>query len=55
MVTAKYDDYGNKIINEAGSVTFKCPKCSETDISRSKKARELAKEYKCPKCGFVGP
>ena len=55
MVEEKFDEYGNKIINETGSVTFKCPKCSKVEISRSRKARELSKEYVCPRCGFVGP
>ena len=55
MVEAKFDEYGNKIINEAGSVTFNCPKCNDVEISRSRKARELSKEYVCPRCGFVGP
>lgn len=55
MVEVKYDQYGNKIINEAGNVIFKCPNCADADIARSRKARELAKEYSCPKCGFVGP
>lgn len=55
MTQAKFDEYGSKLVNEAGSVTFKCPKCNGTEISRSKKARELVKEYTCTKCGFIGP
>lgn len=55
MADVKYDEYGNKIVNESGSVTFKCPNCGEAEISRSKQARSLGKEYVCPKCGFVGP
>lgn len=55
MTEAKYDEYGSKLVNESGSATFKCPACSGTEISRSKKARELVKEYTCPKCGFIGP
>ena len=55
MAETKYDEYGNKIVNEPASITFKCPKCGESEISRSKNARELSKEYTCPKCGFVGP
>ena len=55
MANAKFDEYGNKIINEAGSTSFNCPACSDTEISRSRRARELSKEYVCPKCGFVGP
>ncbi len=55
MTEAKYDDYGTKLVNEPANITFKCPSCLEVEISRSRKARELSKEYKCPKCGFVGP
>ncbi len=55
MADAKFDEYGTKIINQAGGITFKCPACSDSEISRSRKARELAKEYTCPKCGFIGP
>lgn len=55
MVTVKFDEFGNKMVNEAGNITFKCPNCGEVEISRSRKARELSKEYTCPKCEFVGP
>jgi predicted RNA-binding Zn-ribbon protein involved in translation (DUF1610 family) len=54
-MTNKYDEYGNKLVNDSADISFKCPKCSESIISRTKKARTLAKEYNCPKCGFVGP
>jgi len=52
---AKFDEFGNKLVNEAGDITFKCPSCGAVDISRTRKARMLSKEYKCPKCNFVGP
>lgn len=55
MVEAKFDEFGNKLVNEPADITFKCPACGEVEISRSRKARELSKEYICPKCGFVGP
>jgi len=55
MVDVKYDEYGNKVINEVGSTTFKCPSCGKSEISRTRKARELSKEYTCDKCGFIGP
>ena len=55
MTEAKFDDFGVKLVNESADITFKCPACSDADISRSRKARELSKEYTCPKCGFVGP
>ncbi len=50
-----YDEYGDKLVNDSANIKFKCPNCGESEISRSRKARSLAKEYKCPKCGFVGP
>ncbi len=55
MVNVNYDEYGNKIVNEVGSITFDCPSCGEVKISRTKRARSVSKEYICPKCGFVGP
>lgn len=55
MVEAKFDEYGNKIVNEAGSVTLPCPGCGKVEISRSRQARAQSKEYTCPECGFVGP
>ena len=55
MVDVKYDEHGNKIVNEVGSITFKCPACGDAEISRTKRARSVSKEYNCPKCGFVGP
>ena len=55
MVEAKYDELGNKLVNEAGGITFKCPNCGSVEISRTRKARLLSKEYVCPKCGFIGP
>ena len=55
MAEAKFDEFGNKMVNEPGNITFKCPACGQVEISRSRKARELSKEYVCPKCGFVGP
>ena len=55
MNQTNYDEYGNKLVNEPGDVTFKCPNCGKAHISRSKKARQLARSYTCPSCGFVGP
>ncbi len=45
----------NKEINEAGSVNFKCPSCSEFHIVRCRHCREIAAKYVCQKCGFNGP
>ena len=44
-----------KITNDRGSVNFKCPNCGEFEIVRTKNERQIAKKYKCPKCGFEGP
>ena len=43
------------ITNMGGTARFMCPKCGEHEIVRSKRARELAMKYNCPKCGFEGP
>jgi len=55
MNETKFDEYGNKLVNEPGNITFKCPSCFGVEISRTKRARAMGKEYTCPKCGFVGP
>jgi len=39
----------------AGSVSFPCPNCGKSVISRTFNERRLATPYKCQKCGFVGP
>jgi len=46
---------GNNTANTAGSVTFKCPKCQETAIVRTRNERETAAKYTCKQCGFIGP
>ena len=43
------------VANNNGTVIFKCPACKESDIVRSKNAREIVVKYKCPSCGFEGP
>lgn len=56
MVDAKFDEHGNKLVNEAGDlVGAKCPSCGEGIINRSRQSRSQSKEYVCDKCGFVGP
>lgn len=50
----KYDN-NEKLVNDSADITFSCPNCGENEISRSRKARVLAKKYTCQKCGFVGP
>jgi len=37
------------------SVSFPCPNCGDVIIRRCERCREFAKEYKCHKCGFIGP
>jgi predicted RNA-binding Zn-ribbon protein involved in translation (DUF1610 family) len=51
----RYDQFGTKLVNDSANIVFDCPKCGKSKIARSRKARELAKEYTCPSCGFVGP
>lgn len=46
---------GVALTNDTGSTSFPCPKCGEAIIQRTRKEREIAVPYKCPKCGFVGP
>jgi hypothetical protein len=44
-----------RITNETGRVIFPCPKCGEENIVRCAQCRKLAVEFKCKKCGFIGP
>jgi len=44
-----------ELVNDRGSVIFKCPNCLKADIVRSHKCRILATKYTCPNCGFEGP
>ena len=46
---------GVNISTIKGSVSFKCPKCSEAEVNRCLKCRTSGKEYTCLSCGFVGP
>jgi len=55
MTEVKLDEFGNKMINNPGNITFKCPSCNDFEISRSKNGRDQSKDYTCEKCGFVGP
>ncbi|MGQ9551876.1 MAG: zinc finger domain-containing protein, partial [Candidatus Bathycorpusculaceae bacterium] len=34
---------------------FLCPNCGEIQIRRCGKCRKFGRQYKCPKCGFIGP
>jgi len=55
MADIKLDQFGNKMVNDSANITFKCPSCSDAEISRSRQGRDQSKEYTCPKCQFVGP
>jgi len=43
------------IINDGGSVNFKCPNCSKAVIVRTKNERQIVTKYTCPECGYIGP
>ena len=43
-----------KVVNDSGSVVFKCPGCEEAEIVRCTNCRSNASQYSCP-CGFKGP
>ncbi|MEK6934289.1 MAG: zinc finger domain-containing protein, partial [Nanoarchaeota archaeon] len=44
----------DKII-PANSVSFPCPSCGKSIITRSFQDRRLSTPYQCEKCEFVGP
>ncbi|MBI2145930.1 RNA-binding protein [Candidatus Woesearchaeota archaeon] len=44
-----------KTVNDRGTVTFKCPKCSQYEIVRCAGCRSNAVKYLCPSCNFSGP
>lgn len=46
---------GKRVENEDFWVKFPCPNCAEEEVVRCEKCRRLAVEYKCSKCGFIGP
>lgn len=46
---------GAKTGSIKGSITFKCPSCGETPVSRCASCRKAGRPYTCPSCGFVGP
>ena len=43
-----------KIDNDKSSVTFKCPKCGEQELTRCGVCKSNATKYHCA-CGFTGP
>ena len=44
-----------KVVNDAGSVEFPCPKCTSFKLVRCSNCRKNAIKYKCPSCEFEGP
>ncbi|MBS3159934.1 DUF1610 domain-containing protein [Candidatus Woesearchaeota archaeon] len=44
-----------RILNQKGTVKFRCPQCGQFDIIRCPSCRKSAIKYKCPNCSFVGP
>ncbi|MEM2127235.1 MAG: zinc finger domain-containing protein [Candidatus Bathyarchaeia archaeon] len=46
---------GTKITQDEKWAKFECPNCGQVTIWRCEKCRIFGREYKCPKCGFVGP
>lgn len=41
--------------NTPGSVSFLCPKCQQSTITRARNEREIAAKFTCKSCGFTGP
>ncbi|MHA1340652.1 MAG: zinc finger domain-containing protein [Promethearchaeota archaeon] len=46
---------GRNIAPYENSVSFSCPNCGDVIIRRCERCRDFAREYKCQKCGFMGP
>ncbi|MEK6845809.1 MAG: zinc finger domain-containing protein [Nanoarchaeota archaeon] len=44
-----------KVVNNPGSVTFRCPQCGKYEIIRCSNCRANAFKYVCPGCNFKGP
>ncbi|MBS3169404.1 hypothetical protein J4210_02880 [Candidatus Woesearchaeota archaeon] len=44
-----------RMVNDRGSVTFKCPQCSNHEFVRCRGCRTNAVKYVCPQCNFIGP
>ncbi|MHA1379994.1 MAG: zinc finger domain-containing protein [Candidatus Helarchaeota archaeon] len=37
------------------AVKFNCPNCGEFEIWRCERCRKFSRNYRCPKCDFIGP
>ena len=46
---------GKPIPPRTEATKFLCPNCGELPIKRCRKCRKFGRQYKCPKCSFVGP
>ncbi|HLC52180.1 MAG TPA: zinc finger domain-containing protein [Candidatus Nanoarchaeia archaeon] len=42
------------VVNDPGSVSFKCPGCSDLEVVRCTNCRDNGSKYSCA-CGFTGP
>ncbi len=54
MEEKKCSSCKRKVVNDKGSVTFKCPQCTDVEIVRCTECRANAVKYNCG-CGFEGP
>ncbi|MCK5452262.1 MAG: RNA-binding protein [Candidatus Aenigmarchaeota archaeon] len=55
MIMVKCISCGKDVSKGINFSKFKCPKCLEAEIVRCDRCKLLVNQYKCPKCGFVGP
>ncbi|HIH11056.1 TPA: RNA-binding protein [Candidatus Woesearchaeota archaeon] len=44
-----------KVVNDKGSVSFRCPQCTNYDFVRCASCRTIAVKFACPNCSFIGP
>lgn len=47
--------FDGDFMTQTGSITFNCPQCGKTKITRTTHDRKIATPYKCEACGFEGP
>ena len=46
----------NKIIKPTeNAIRFNCPQCGDVVIWRCEKCKKFSRNYRCPKCDFIGP
>ncbi|MBI3412631.1 MAG: RNA-binding protein [Candidatus Aenigmarchaeota archaeon] len=46
---------GSSVVYAGTFVEFLCPNCNQDLIRRCEKCKNLSNNYKCSKCGFMGP